>query len=789
MPNQEPNNYNQAGGSGRNYGANSSEGFDNRITLKSLFAAFSRHKRFILTTVFVCMAVALVYTYYTPRIYQSTGSLMIQESTQKSSDEGSDLTNLLNKTYGIGSNSTLSNEMQFLQSRQISLNMADKLLENPIMKNGKMYPVLWKNYPEDSTTVDRNTVAERIRRNLSFTQTAQDADLVQVAYESRSPREAAHMVDLAMKTYQSTSTDRNRKTASSAVKFLEEERNRLKNKLAESEQALRSFMNQHNVVQVDAQTQQTIDRMSQLQSERQSVKADLVAVNSAIKDYEKRLDNIKPGLSEQYSSASGATLDRYQYKLAELQTQKTLLISKNPQLKNSENPPPALKKLNEQINYIKGEINTLTEEMTSRNGDYLGIGSEENASQNISELQQKLIDLKTQKSQLEAKAEVMDERLSEENTFFNNLPDNMMDLAKLKRDRQLNEQMYRTVSEQYNQMVMWQKTQFGLGRVIDNGNIPEDPVKPNIPLFLLLSVVVGTMLSVGYLTFRNAVNTNIDGIEMLKNRGYPVLAIIPVLEKATKKNLPKDKVQVLNHDISPHLISVLDPISPGAEAFRRMNYNVVYSHPGDREDKACQTILITSSTNSEGKTTVVSNLGVVLAESKKDVIIVDTDLGRPNLHNMFGVNREPGLVDVIRGDIKLEDAIQSPVVANVDILSSGSQSTNPAAINQNPQFEYLLENLKMNYDYVLIDTAPYGIVTDAAPILKMVDDIVFVTRFKKTKEVELDHTLEDLEKIQANIRGFVITAFDPNKSSGYYNSSTYYRSAYEDYYSHTKDMM
>lgn len=772
----------------RNNNKMNNNGFDDKISLKYLFSAFNRHKGFILSTIFICMAVAMVWSYYAPRIYQSSGSLMINESPKKSSLKGSELTNLLNKTYGIGSNSTLSNELQFLRSRQISLNMADDLLKHPHMENGEIYPVLWKKYPEDSTLVGRDTVATRIRNNISFGQVDRNADLIKVNYESRSPRAAAHMVDLAMETYKETSTKRNRKTANSAVEFLEKERNRLKKKLSNSEQQLRSFMNRHNVVKVDAQTQELISRLSKLESERQSVKADLVAAKSAIKDYENRLDNIKPGLSERYSEATGPLLDRYQYQLAELQTKKTLMLSKNPGLEKRKNPPSSYKKLNSQIQYMKNKINKLTKKLTAKDGDYLGTisGSEESTSKNISQIQQKLIELRTKKSQYEAKMDVLDKRLKKQHQFFNNLPDNMMDLAKMKRDRQINEEMYRKVSEQYNQMVLWQKTQFGLGRVIDDGYIPEKPSKPNTKLYLLISAILGGMLSVGYLTFKNAVNTDVDGIEMLKNRGYPIMAIIPVLKKATKRNLPKDKVEVLSHDISPELISVLDPISPGAEAFRRMNYNLVYSNPGQEK---CRTILITSSTNSEGKTTVSSNLGVVLSESKKKVIIVDTDLGRPNLHNMFGMERSPGLVDVIRGDVQLKDAIQSSVVANVDILSSGSQSHNPAAINQDPQFEYLLENLKMNYDFVLIDTAPYGIVTDAAPIMKLVDDIIVVARFKKTKEVELDHTLEDLEKIRANIRGFAITAFDPNKSNGYYNSSTYYRSAYEDYYSHTKNMM
>jgi capsular exopolysaccharide synthesis family protein len=767
------------------------EGFEgSKIDLKYFLAAFKQHKKFILGFIGLCMVAALLYSYTKTPVYQSTGSIMIQESPENRSSSDSELANLLNKTYGIGANNTLENELQFLRSRQITKNMADKLLKDPRMSDGTPYPILWKNYPQDSTMTNQDTVASRIQKKISFNQVSRDADLIQVSFLSISPQEAERLVNLAMETYTSTATDINRKTANSAVDFLEEEQSRLKDKLQSSEQNLRSFMNESNMVEVDAQTQDMISSLTQLETERQTVRADLVAVTSAIEEYEKRLNNIKPGLSEQYAQASGPVLNRLQYQLAELQTQKTLYISKNPGLEERENPPQAYKRLLGEIEYVQGEIRKLTEKVTTENDQYLGMLSENGSvPQEVNQINQKLAELQAEKSQYEAKAEVLDERLNEQRQFFGKLPDNMMDMARMKRDRDINEEMYRTVSEQYNEMTLWQKTQFGAGRVVDDALEPSNPVSPNRKLYLLISFFVGCIFSVGYLIIRDSFGGQIDSVQKLKDRGYPVLGIIPVLQKGTKKKMSSDSISLIDKEISPGLISVHDPISPGTEAFRRMNYNIMYSQSDDDED-ACKTILVTSSTKGEGKTTTISNLAVVLAEAKNRVIIVDTDLGQPFVHNMFGIDRSPGVVDVIRGDVKLSDAIESPpYVSNVDILPSGSLSTNPASINQNPKFKYLLENLRMNYDYVLIDTAPYGIVTDAAPIMKMADGILMVTRFRKTEELELDHTLEYLQKIRANILGFSISAFDPSRSTDYYNSSSYYRTTYNDYYSHTRGMM
>src|SRR5699024_6822140 len=114
---------------------------EQRIDFKNLIAAFRQHKKFIIGSVAVCMAAALIYSYQVTPVYRGTGSIMIQETSQDRSTADSELANLLNKTYGIGANNTLENELQFLQSRHISLNMADKLLNERQMSNGEVYPI------------------------------------------------------------------------------------------------------------------------------------------------------------------------------------------------------------------------------------------------------------------------------------------------------------------------------------------------------------------------------------------------------------------------------------------------------------------------------------------------------------------------------------------------------------------------------------------------------------------------------------------------------------------------
>src|SRR5699024_10528493 len=120
--------------------------------------------------------------------------------------------------------------------------------------NGRQYPVLFRSYPEDSAMTSRDTVATRIRNGIAFNQTDREADMITISYESPSPTEAADIVNYSMELYSQLSTNQNRRAASSAVAFLEDERARIKNKRNSVEERLRSFMHKEQLMQVDTQT-------------------------------------------------------------------------------------------------------------------------------------------------------------------------------------------------------------------------------------------------------------------------------------------------------------------------------------------------------------------------------------------------------------------------------------------------------------------------------------------------------------------------------------------------------
>jgi uncharacterized protein involved in exopolysaccharide biosynthesis len=446
------------------------------IDLKQLFYTFWNRKWIIVGSILLFGFIAGIIAFVSIPIYQSSGSILINQPQNKLSGlslgGGGALSDILSSSYGIGTSSSLDNELEILKSRTLSKAIADSLINVRLMPNGQQYPILFKSYPEDSTLIDQDTVATRLRAKLIFQKVETNASVIEVIFESPSPIEAGQMVDIALQEYKNLSTNQNRTSASSAGTFLEQEQTRIKENLRRSEEELRKFMNNNQLVQVDAQTQQLIQQMASLEARRQEARAQLVAANSGIEQYQSELNSITPGLAEQYAEAVGPNISRLQYAKSELEVQKQQLLTNNQRLRSSS---PQIEEINRKIDDYKSRIRELTQELINKNDRYLGFLGGEGVAQSVSEINQRLIELQVQKSQSQAQIDVITAQLQELQQFFDNLPDNIIEFARLKRDVKINEELFLAVTQQYAETSLWEQSQFGLGRVIDDGFIPKEP--------------------------------------------------------------------------------------------------------------------------------------------------------------------------------------------------------------------------------------------------------------------------------------------------------------------------
>lgn len=206
-----------------------------------------------------------------------------------------------------------------------------------------------------------------------------------------------------------------------------------------------------------------------------------------------------------------------------------------------------------------------------------------------------------------------------------------------------------------------------------------------------------------------------------------------------------------------------DPKSYYAEAFRTIKTNIKYSSA----DKHKKVILVTSTEAGEGKSTISSNLALSLSQDNKKVIIVDGDLRKPSVHKQFRISGSVGLTEVLIGEQSL-NSVKYKINPYLDAITSGHIPPNPAELLASEEMEKIIKNLKEEYDYIIIDTNPIGLVADAQILSSKVDGVILVARYEKTKKENLLNCKKMVDQVGGNIIGVVLNGIDEKRGKYYY---------------------
>lgn len=744
---------------------------ENGLDPKLIIAMLLRYKWIVLLFLVMGGLGAFLYADFVTPTYQSKGTLLI--SSEASQD---DLSRIVAQTTGVGANATLENELQILKSRSFSNQIANKISTDNLGYHTE-YPILWAEEEDGSfTKASVDQVASRIRNGMEFRKVEDEADIIEISFTSSSPKEAALIVNEAMDIYVQSSIDQNRQAADSTAEFLKREKEKNKRKLEEAEQKLAKFMDTTGIVQVDEQASTLVNERSNTEVELQHVNLEIQTIEQTISNYEKELEAIKPGLSEQFSEAIGPRIRASQEELARHENERTLIIAKNPGVLDRRPVPPRLEYLDKQIVRLKNEIKDLSSRLFTGDNTFLGLDGEDRA-QKVAEIEGRLVDLRIQRNQYISRRAALEDHKREMDSNFNELPEGMIQLAKLKRDVRINEELYTNVSKKYADMSAWKQSQFGYGRIIDLGEEPYYPVSPNKKLFILLGLMLGGFLAAAYITIREFLDDSVKSADQLRTIYVPsvTLTMIPSFENVSKKN--KKYYLSGKSEIPEEMVLLYNNVSPVAESIRRLKNNLIYQH-GDTPPK---TIAVTSPEKGDGKSTIVSNLGVAFASEGYKTLVIDADFRRPKLQKYFGLNNKKGLSDYLDATISIDQLIQKSEVRNLSVVVAGSIKENPENIGGNILFKQFLNKMEDVFDVILIDTPPFGIISDSAALLKGAEVTVVVARHRKTNKGMLLRTIDELSRINANVTEIVLNDFDHHKELGSTYGNGYYQSLYSNY--------
>lgn len=206
-----------------------------------------------------------------------------------------------------------------------------------------------------------------------------------------------------------------------------------------------------------------------------------------------------------------------------------------------------------------------------------------------------------------------------------------------------------------------------------------------------------------------------------------------------------------------------EPKSIAAESYRTLRTNIQYSS----FDKKYQTIVVTSSEPGEGKSTTSGNLALCLAQGDKKVILIDCDLRKPSIHKKFKISNIVGLSDVIIGKEELSSAVHRHN-KNLIVLTSGKIPPNPSEMLSSKAMVNLLEALKKEFDYIILDTPPVQAVTDSQILSTKADGTILVVRAERTKKDAVNNAVSLLKKVNANIIGTVLNGLSTDRNKYYY---------------------
>lgn len=198
------------------------------------------------------------------------------------------------------------------------------------------------------------------------------------------------------------------------------------------------------------------------------------------------------------------------------------------------------------------------------------------------------------------------------------------------------------------------------------------------------------------------------------------------------------------------------------ESYKIARTNIMFSLAASEK----KVFAVTSYSKGEGKSTASSNLAISFSKMEKKVLLIDADMRRPNIHNIFKLNNEFGLSNVISKMASFEDAVQHNVISNLDVLPAGTIPPNPSELLCSNSFLNLMEKLTEMYDYIIIDTSPIGAVADALLLKNFIAGFVVVVRERATTHRDLSRLLESMKLADAKVLGLVEVGCDLNTKKG-----------------------
>jgi capsular exopolysaccharide synthesis family protein len=701
-------------------------------SLRQYWRIIRNRKWVVLTTLVVLVTIVTIGTLLTRPVYRAEVKVEIGREAERimTGQRIADVetANVFNPLY-------LQTQVDILRSRDLARRVIQRLN-------------LAEHEEFKSKSAELSTLSENERDTLLINEFQRRYEIsvgrlsrvVSLAFDAHDPKLAAEVANALAREYIDWSMENGLRGIESAKAFLEKRVREAEEELRKSEAAFQQYAAEHKIISLDDRGNITVERaaelnrqLAELQNERRAAEA------LYYRSLEVPPDELPPVINDPTVQALTRELGKQKQELANL-------------LARYQPAYPAVKQVQEQVEQL---------EMQLREAKHKIVKNIETQYRVARKREQDLMASLTQ-----SKEEAL--RQNREAIGLNMLK------QKLDTDRKI----YDDLLQQLRRAGVEAEFRPSNIRLVQSAEVPLFPVRPNKPLNIGLSLVIGLALGVGLAFFLeyldNTINTSEDVERYLQ---LPPLGAIPSLQSLVKRKVVAATGGQSNTALAhptEELLSNHEPLSSFAESYRALRTSLLLSSA----EHAPHSILITSSHPAEGKTTIVTNTAISLAQTGVRVLVLDADMRRPRCHRILGIKNEVGLSTYLSRGIALESVIQEHEVPNLYVLTAGPVPPNPAELLSSSKLRVLMEELQGQFDHIVIDSPPITNVTDALIVSPLVEGVVIVVKGGETPREAVMRTKQALLDVNARIFGVVLNCIDLSKEGYYYRYHHYYHGSY-----------
>jgi len=728
---------------------------ENTIDVEGIIADFRRYFR-LFAAVFVILFLAIfIPTMLKAPTFTSTSSIMIGDNSQQTALPGQP------KDDQADDAATIDSEVEILKSNAVAervlqdLHLDQDAEFNPALSGPPSAASQIKNivtlgflrHPSGGAVATQNSdMAKKLQHQVILNNVMSHADvkrvgltkIVNINYSSGSKEKAAMIADAWAKAYMQTKLDTKDNANAEATGWLKERIEDLRKQVEDADRAVQEYKIQNNLLSADGATL-TEQELSDLNRQLATVQVDQAESNARLNTARAQLQNGSNGddVGEALNSpvVSGLRTQQAQIsnRLAEMQTRYGPM---HPEVVKAKNQLADIDK------QIQAEIQRIMSNLEAQNKI-----QQQRAGSVVSSVRRA-------QGQLAANSKAM------------------VKLNELQLNAESVKSLYESYLDRYKQTASQAGGQSTNASVVTHAKIPTSPSAPKMSLALVFALAGATLGAGSSVLVRRAFDTGLTTSHDVERKlGVSYLTGVPALGSTLEQKLPGDTM--------PHQYVVDKPLSVFAEGFRSLRASLLYANGG----KEVKVVAVTSALPGEGKTTTSVCLALTMAVAGNSVCVVDCDLRRRSLNELFDMKVDKGLIEVLDGRATLDEVLQTDPRTGLKILPLSQAPTTTRDIFGSEAMDKLLEVLRSRFDLVVLDTAPVLPVVDTRILARKADIVAVLVRWRHTPLKAAQRTIDLLNDVQVNIGGAALTQIDVKEQAKYgYGDVGYYYKSYKSYY-------